>query len=244
MNPLFAKRSRLLSTLFALAIATLFWGCESALSDIDITDPGVLITNFSVDRAMQDDGTILSSLSATILDKNLGSVELKNGQVKVNGEQMSPTELLNITTYRLPGATVNVNTDYTFQVVLSNGQSYSGTVTTPEKTFTALTVPSSSTADSDLPISWRDAYVYDNFIINLNLTSASGIVEGPTFNLTPEQMEAGSYVIPKSSFSVVEGITSVTVRLTGVKYGTIDPKFRTGSGTISRMTVEKTVAFN
>lgn len=81
-------------------------------------------------------------------------------------------------------------------------------------------------------------------IISLNLTSPAGTVPGPTFNLTPEQMQAGSFVIPKSNFATPQGITSVGITLTGVVYGTINSKFRSGSGTISRMRVEKKVSFN
>jgi hypothetical protein len=244
MNPLVAKRSRQAATLFAFGIILFFSNCESALSDIEITDPSVLQTHFVVERALLDNGTVVSSLNATLLDKNLASVELKNGQVKVNGQQMSETEILNISTYHIPGATVDLNTDYDFEVVLPNGQSHTGTVTTQAKTFTSVTVPSNSSVDSDLTISWQDVYVHDALGISLNLTSPAGTVAGATFTLTPAQMEAGSFVIPKSNFATPAGITSVLITLSGAKYGTIDPKFRSGSATISRMRVEKKVTFN
>lgn len=244
MISLLAKYSRHAATLFAFAITLFFSNCESALSDIEITDPSVLQTHFVVERALLDNGTVLSSLHATILDKNLASVELKNGQVKVNGQQMSVTEILNISIYHIPAATVDLNTDYDFEVVLANGQSYAGTVTTQLKAFTSVTVPSNSSVDSDLTISWQDVYVHDDLIISLNLTSPAGTVPGATFTLTPEQMQAGYFVIPKSNFATPAGITSATITLTGARYGTIDSKFRTGSATISRMRVEKKVTFN
>lgn len=244
MNSLLAKTSRRAATLLALATPLLFSSCESALSDMEITDPGVLQTHFVVERALLDDGSVLGSLSATILDKNLASVELKNGQVKVNGQTMSVTELLNITTYHIPGADVSLNTDYNFEVVLANGERHTGTVTTPTSTFTAVSVPETSNTDSDLTISWQDTYVYDDLIISLDFTTATGAVVGPTFTLTPEQMQQGSFVVPKSNFATPAGITSVNITLTGATYGTIDPEFRSGSGTISRMRVEKKVAFN
>jgi hypothetical protein len=244
MNPLLAKHVRHAAALFALVTPLFFSSCESPLSDVEITDPGVLQTHFVVERALLDNGTVLSSLNAIILDKNLASIELKNGQVKVNGQQMSETEILNISTYYIPAATVDLNTDYEFEVVLANGQSHSGTVTTQEKTFTSLTVPSASSVDSDLTISWQDVYVHDDLIISLNLTSPAGTVPGATFTLTAEQMQAGSFAIPKSNFATPTGITSATITLTGARYGTIDPKFRDGSATISRMRVEKKVTFN
>lgn len=109
---------------------------------MEITDPSVLQTHFVVERAMLNDGTILHSLHANIFDKNLASVQLKNGQVKVNGQQMSVPEILNISTYHIPGATVDLNTEYDFEVVLADGESYPGTVITQPKTFTTVTVPS------------------------------------------------------------------------------------------------------
>jgi hypothetical protein len=239
-----AKHSRQAAALFTFATTLFFSNCDSALSDVEITDPGVLQTHFVVERALLEDGTVLSSLHTTILDKNLASVELKNGQVKVNGQQMSVTEILNISTYHIPGATVALDTDYDFEVVLANGQSHTGTVTTQQKTFTSLTVPSSSNVDSDLTISWQDVYVHDALIISLGLTSPAGTVAGATFELTPAQMQAGSFVIPKSNFATPQGITSVSITLTGARYGTIDSKFRNGSATISRMRVEKKVPFN
>lgn len=244
MMSLLAKYTRQGTTMLAFAITLFFSHCESALSDIEITDPEVLVTNFVVDRTLQDNGTIVSSLHASIFDKNLASVELKNGQVKVNGQKMSVAEILNISTYHIPSATVNLNTEYIFEVILANGQSYSGTVTTQAKTFTSVTVPASSSVNNDLTISWQDVYVHDALTISVNLTSPAGTVPGPTFTLTPAQMEAGSFVIPKSNFATPQGITSATITLSGAKYGTIDSKFRSGSGTISRMRVEKKVTFN
>jgi hypothetical protein len=177
------------------------------------------------------------------LDKNLASVKLKNGQIKVNGQQMSETEILNISTYYVPSASVGLNANYNFEVILADGKSYAGTVTTPEKTFTSVTVPATSDANSDLTVSWTDIYEYDEFIISLGLTTPTTSVAGATFNLTPEQMKTGSYVIPKSNFATPQGITSVTVTLTGINRGTIDSKFHNGSGTIARMRAEKKVTF-
>jgi hypothetical protein len=244
MNPLLAKHSRQAVTFFAFATSLLFSNCESALSDVEITDPGLLQTYFVVERTLQDNGTVLSSLHTTIFDKNLASVEIKDGHLKVNGQQMSVAEILNISTYYIPDATVNLNTTYNFELVLPNGQSHSGTVTTQEKTFTSVTVPSTASVDSDLTISWQDVYLHDDLIISVNLTSPAGTVAGPTFSLTDAQMQEGSFVIPKSSFATPEGITSATITLTGAKYGTIDSQFRSGSATISRMRVEKKVTFN
>jgi hypothetical protein len=244
MNSVLLKRSRQAATLLAVATMSFFSNCESALSDIEITDPSVLQTHFVVERSLQSDGTVLSALQTTILDKNLASVELKNGKVKVNGQQMTVAEILNISTYHIPSATVNLDTDYNFEVVLANGQSHTGTVKSQAKTFTTVTAPATAKADADLTISWQDVYVHDALIISLNLTSPSGTVPGPTYELTTAQMQAGTFVIPKSAFASTPGITSVTITLTGAKYGTIDSKFRTGSATISRMRVEKKVTFS
>ena len=244
MNPLSTKPSRLTAALPAVAIILFFGSCESPLSDVEITDPGTLITTFAVDRTMLADGTVNTALSATLLDKNLASIELKNGHVKVNGQQMSVYELLNITTYHIPDATVSLNTQYNFEVVLANGQSYAGAIMTPDKTFTSFTAPTNATRDSDLTISWQDVYAYDEFIVTTDLTSPTGTVVGPEFTLTAQQMQTGSFVIPKSTFATPEGITGVKIALIGVEHGTIDSKFHSGSGTISRMRVEKNVSFN
>jgi hypothetical protein len=111
------------------------------------------------------------------------------------------------------------------------------------KKFTAVTVPATASASNDLTISWQDIYVHDALIISMNLTSPAGTVPGPTFELTTAQMQAGTFVIPKSAFASTPGITSAMITLTGAKYGTIDAKFRTGSSTISRMRIEKKVTF-
>lgn len=228
---------------FALGSIFFLSNCESALSDVEINDPSVLQTHFVVERTLLDDGTVVSGLNATIWDKNLASVELKNGQVKVNGQQMSVTEILNISSYYIPMASVNLNTDYNFQVILPNGQGYTGTVKTQEKTFTSVSIPPNPSINEDLTVSWQDVYVHDDLIISVNLTSPAGTVPGATFTLTPSQMQTGSFVIPKSTFATPAGVTSAAITLTGAKYGTIDPKFRSGSGTISRMRVEKKVVF-
>jgi hypothetical protein len=244
MNLKVTKHLRHGVTLLAFGAIVPLSNCESALSDVEITDPSVLQTHFVVERSLFHDGTIVSSLHTTIFDKNLASVELKNGHVKVNGQQMSVTEILNISTYYIPQPTINLNTDYIFELVLANGESYTGTVKTPAKTFTSVTVPPNSKVDSDLTITWSDIYVHDDLVVSLNLTSPAGTVPGATFNLTDAQMQAGSFVIPKSSFSSPAGITGVTITLTGANYGSIDQEFRSGSSAISRMRVEKKVVFN
>jgi hypothetical protein len=238
-----AKHARLTATSLALVITLFFSNCDSALSDVDITDPGLLQTHFVVERTMLDDGTVLAGLQTTLLDKNLATVVLNNGQVRVNGQQMSVAEILNISTYHIPSATVNLNTKYDFEVILADGKNYTGTVTTPPKTFTSVTVPSDASVNNDLTISWNDVYAHEILMITVNLTSPAGTVAGPIFTLTPEQKAAGSFTIPKSNFATPAGITSVLITLTGANYGTVDSKFRSGSATISRMRVEKKVTF-
>jgi len=230
--------------LCALALAFCFSNCDSPLSDVEITDPGLLITNFTVERSVSDDGTVLDALKATVFDKNLASVELKNGHVNVNGQQMSITEILNIKTYYISKPTISLNTDYNFEMSLADGNIYKGAVKTQAKALTSLTVPSNPTINEDVVISWNDVYVHDEMIITINLTSPAGTVAGPTYNLTTTQMQAGTFTIPKSAFATPAGITSALITLTGVEYGTIDPKFKSGSGTISRMRIEKKVTFN
>jgi hypothetical protein len=244
MNLMLVKHARIAATLCTLVIISFFSNCDSALSDVEVSDPGVLQTHFVVERALLSDGSVLSSLHTTIFDKNLASVELKNGKVKVNGQQMSVTEILNISTYHLPAAVVDLSTPYLFEVVLANGKAYGGSITTQQKTFTSVTVPSNSNVNTDLTVSWQDVYVHDDLVISLNLTSPAGTVPGAVFTLTPTQMQAGSFIIPKSNFASPAGITSVMITLTGAKYGTIAQEFRSGSGTISRMRVEKKVTFN
>lgn len=244
MYPLLKKITHSAATVVAASLTLLFSQCDSALSDVEVTDPGLLQTHFTVERTMQEDGSVIAALQATILDKNLASVELKNAQVKVNGQAMTVAQILGISTYHIPSATVDLNKAYTFEIILPNGQSHTGTVTTQAKTFTSITAPATSNANTDLTVSWQDVYAHDEFIITLNLTSPAGTVAGPTFNLTSAQMQAGTFVIPKSSFATPAGITSVTLTFTGVEYGTIDPKFRSGSGTIARMRAEKKVMFN
>jgi hypothetical protein len=241
---LLSKTLRRVATLLALGSTFVLSSCESPLSDVEITDPGLLQTHFVVERALLQDGSVIASLHTTIFDKNLASIELKNAHVKVNGEEMSTTELLNITTYYIPSASVNLSTDYNFEVILSDGQSYDGSVTTPGKAFTSVTVPSSPSINEDLTVSWEDAYVYEGLTISLNLTSPAGTVPGATFTLTDTQMQQGFLVIPKSNFATPAGITSITITLTGFNYGTIHSGFRSGSTTISRMRAEKKVTFN
>jgi hypothetical protein len=118
------------------------------------------------------------------------------------------------------------------------------TVKTPTKTFTSLTVPENNPVDTDLTISWSDVYVHEDLIVSLDLTSPAGTVPGAKFGLTPEEMAAGSIVIPKSKFATPAGVTSVTITLTGANFGITDPSLSSGSAAVSRMKVEKTVVFN
>jgi hypothetical protein len=211
---------------------------------VEITDPSVLQPHFTVQRTLLTSGGTSETIQTVIFDKNLAYVEIKNGQLKVNGQVMRLNTVLGIPTYSLTSPSVNVNTPYTFEIVLPDGNSYSGTVTTAAKTFVSLSAPATSNAQSDLEISWQEIYLHDEMEISLIFTTATGTVTGPVIPLAQDQVMDGSFTIPKSNFATPTGITSVLITLTGKENGTTDPKFRNGSEAKALISIQKSVEFN
>lgn len=236
------KRPLRVAAGFSLAVI-FFSSCDRELSDMEVTDPSVLQPYFAVEHSILADGSEVNKITASIIDRNLKNITIKNGYVTVNGQQMSILHTQNLSTYHIPTATVDLNTNYTFEIVLPDGQRYSGDVTSQEKAFTSVAVPVAASPNNDLRVSWQDVYIHDQMMITVNVTSPLGTVVGGRYELTTAEMSSGTFVIPKTAFQSPPGATSAMITIMGVKYGTIDPKFRPGSATVSRMRIEKRVTF-
>lgn len=225
-------------------LSLLFTSCESELSDVEITEPGLLRPFFQVGYTMSNDGAVSSYLTTTVFDKEnkLFGIELKNGQVKVNGDPMKVTyTTLLKPTYSIPVPNVNLDTEYIFEIVLPDKQRYAAKVKTPPKTFAAITVPSTSSADKDLTISWGDIGVHDDITIAVTINKDSASTK--YIDVKKAQVASGSYTIPKSTFAKPRVIFSVMIKVISKIEGTVDSRFTKGSSVIASTSVEKHVVF-
>lgn len=113
-----------LKKILGFAGTAVLFACSSPLSDLEVTDADLLHPKFTVEKTINEGGNTNNSILAYIGDKNGASVELKNGKVICNGEEMKYS-LLN---YQGEGKIKSGKT-YEFDVVLPNETSYKGSVT-------------------------------------------------------------------------------------------------------------------
>jgi hypothetical protein len=133
------------------AIFPFFFGCiDSPLSDVEITDFGLITGSFIVDKYNSAD----VSVTATIRDKNSFGVHIKNGSVTVNGANMSYDDVAKI--YKKNNLPVVKDSAYTFVITLSNGDTCASMVRTPKAEFGVVTCPDSLHILRDTAITWTD----------------------------------------------------------------------------------------
>lgn len=127
--------------------------CDSPLSDVALTDPYLINASFLVQQTYTDEGMRSEEVSATLLDKNGGNIELKEGYVFVNDAEMVYKGRLR--NYESDIEITNA-TKYVFDVVLADGESYVTEISTPVNYFGTVTVPGIITLSGDIEVSWTE----------------------------------------------------------------------------------------
>jgi hypothetical protein len=135
-------------------ILPLFFAClESPLSDVEITDFNLISGSFMIIKKCGE--TINTSIIQVIIhDKNLFSVQVKNGSVMVNGKTMRFNPLLNM--YELDNISIVKDSTYTFITTLSNGDTCISVVKTPKVEFGQVSCPNPINTLQDSAITWTD----------------------------------------------------------------------------------------
>lgn len=228
---------------FVICLLFLLSSCmeDSALSDVEISDPSLIQPDISLYRIRDNSGLLTSKIEVFIWDKNYNSIELKKGSVSVNGQimQLKKLPLTGAPYYTIDTSILKVelNKLYTFTISLGDGKLYQSSINTQSIDLTSLILPAAYNKQDNMTISWAGHDISSEFNIQLACDYNKDNTYGQTSDLfTPNQQErtTGTYVISKSYFNQQAGIYKATVTLTSKARGTVDSRFRINSTIVSK----------
>ena len=234
MRKIIMKKSIILLLLFVMVVL-LITGCaqNSALSDVEITDPSLLRVTIEMQRTLDQNGSLFPTINAYLYDKNDDNVSLKNGALYVNGIMM---QLQNLPIGNLPYYTasglINFTIDslYTFTIMLADSSKHFFTIRTQTQDIYSFTVPTSISRHVALNVSW----------LNKDTSGTIFIESTGHGELQVSDPASGAYSFPPYFFSDTT-YSSIYVNLHSMKYGTIDTAFRKGSYIGSEIIIDRSV---
>ena len=226
------KTNRILSYFLGLFILS-FTSCqESALSDVALTDPGLIEFHANLTKSFSS-GVRTESINTILLDKNNDQVELKDGNVYVNNVKMSLNrDFFNLPYYTLNG-TPNIQDDstYTIKVVFADTSIVcTSTITLEENNLDSFNVAVSHVRTEPLTITWTaidEAY-------NVRLGIVKRIVndtatENRSLNDIVISSSMDSYTFPATFLTDSDGtLNKITFTLKSEETGSVDSKFNSG----------------
>ncbi len=135
-------------------------GCqESALSDVEITDPSILAVHGTISKEISAAGTPVEIVTVWARDKNTQPLVLKGGKITVNDRELSMNRSLigNLPFYKASGSTVPVKEGQTYNIVvhLADGSMHPNSVKLPPNNIRKLEGPSMHNRKDDLTIKWN-----------------------------------------------------------------------------------------
>jgi hypothetical protein len=196
--------------------------CSSPLSDVDITDFGVIGMSASIDKWFCDTGISRQEVRAFVYDKNLASVRIKNGGVMINGTAMAYDSTVIMPCYRKDDIQVTPQTAYRFVITISNGDRCTSTVVTPPAEFGTVTVPDTVHISNGTTITWTA--VAQGSPVDITLTQVTG---SRTVFQRSGVPDSGRIVIPPSADTTLAGKARFEMKRSTV--GTIAGQLRDGT---------------
>lgn len=217
-------------------ILILFNSCESPLSELEINDPSLIRPDISLRRVRDNNNRLTTSIDVYFYDKNLNTVQLKNGSVHVNGHIM---KVENLPIFGGPYYTINtsivqvkLSTLYLFTIELSDGKKYEASITTQAEDLYELNIPSDHDKLKNLVVEWKSKDTHNDIQIDLTCDYQNNVESGQTFNsFFPDGTEInnGTFSIPSSCFTEEPGIYKASISVWSKSYGKIDAGFRENS---------------
>ena len=234
---------------FSLGLLLILFLCscpgKSVLSEVDLTDPSIICPEIKLTRIRYEDMKLNNKIDVRLCDSKGDYVQLKNGSVSVNGHELGLREnILRVSYYTIYHKTlpVEANKEYEFTIVLADGKKYKAAIKTQETDLYQLNVPKKHKKGNDMEISWKGRITEAPLAIYLTCFTGSAGRPGNNYKLEPnkEEQKACKYLISKELFNNdIDTVTSVRIKLSSEKYGTIDSAFMPGAKIYSCFEVEK-----
>ncbi|MDG2152636.1 MAG: hypothetical protein P8K10_01745, partial [Crocinitomicaceae bacterium] len=177
----------------------LMFGCKenSALSDVELSDPKLISPEITITKTLNQRGREQTELVVFLNDKNNNSIDLLKGGVKLNNEKLGiQTEWGGAPYYTLNNLELYANTNYSFVVTLANDNSYKCSVASPNGLINSFVVPEYHNINSDLNVSWEklNSSAYTSY--SLEITNEDTFSK--EINLSRSIIKNGGYVISSS----------------------------------------------
>jgi hypothetical protein len=179
------------------AILPFLLGCmDSALSDVEIDDFGLISGTFTVDKS---NGTDVS-VTAAIRDKNSYGVHIKNGSVTINGAEMDFGDAGKV--YQKNNLPVVKNSVYTFVITLPSGDTSQSVIRTPKAEFGVVTCPDTIHIRRDTAVTWSDFAGAGNYL-DYTLHVRSDAETDPVYEIAAQGsiVDSGRLVFASSMFN-------------------------------------------
>jgi hypothetical protein len=239
---------------FVITISLILTGCteDSALSDVEISDPSIIAPYILVSRSIDENNNFDSKIEVWLYDKNGNSIELKKGEVRLNHTKMSLKKLILTKAPYYSGenvvSKVELNTNYSFEIELSDGKIYAASIQTQDKDLNQLSLPINYSKQNDMDISWKEIYMHDKMDVQLNRyikTDTSGGQSFTTLNIPPLNISKGSFTVTKDNFNnLKDNCYKAIITVIGTKNGTIDNSFSSNKKIISAYSIAKETSVN
>jgi hypothetical protein len=218
---------------------------ESALSDVVLTDPGLLLLEMRMEKDLSESSG--GNVTVWVRDKNEQALTLKEGDIQVEGQGLSvKRNLANLPYYYLASGYVDFEEghDYSFTVILGNGERYSSILPIPDGNLREFSVPQYHRADQPLTLSWNPLNsAYDarlEWQLEVKTDSATHIETGSE-KITPGTQRK---TFPADFFDLGEGeLISMECILSTEIRGNVHPDFRSDSQLKGIFRWRKRIAF-
>ena len=220
------------------------WSCQSPLSNTDITDPSSLQPQIQVIKDTDSTGSIYN-YRADLYDQHSRYVELKDGGINVNGEQLILVRGVLGSYYLTDDHIVKyqLNTKYNFIITLSDHSQYTASVTTPSAELSNFGVPTEQDSTQSMKVSWvnpdTSATMYLTLVIYFKTDTSAGFQSSKVVIPNPH---LGTFDLPPSDFLAKQGkSTAIDITLHSEILGQIDSRFFFGSRAYSHQMITKSL---
>ncbi|MGE5351496.1 MAG: hypothetical protein ACM3P0_05400, partial [Acidobacteriota bacterium] len=238
------KRKLIFSLFFILTFSCM--GCmqESALSDVEITDPSVIRPEITFVKS-KEGGSITQFIYAWINDRNNNPVELKNGGVSINGKAMPVKNTMGLPYYSGLDAVSDIRPGYTYDILikLNSDKAYNASIKIQEKDLATLTLPVNQNRFEDMNISWTEIDPNRELkleMLNYYKADNKETTEAFTMYIPQQNLGTGKFTIPSTYFQSTQNIYKTKVTLSSKVSGTIYEGFKSGSKIESTLSISKT----
>ncbi len=191
--------------------------CSSPLSDVAISDPNLVTPEFTL-KSFNTDNGVSSSISVCLRDKNGAFIQLKEGKVMVNQQDLN----FKFSCYG-SDLIVSSGKKYQFDVVLADSNAYPADVIVPSF-FEKVKIPSKIKPTESISVSWdnNDFKGVTKVVYEVKDTSNFWI---PLFE--EDVQNASSILIDAIEYPKYE-ITEGKIMLSRVAKGKVSDKFNGG----------------